>query len=96
VNKVSSCCRRCSGLLIVCLWLWSCAAPGFIPSGSKPLGTYRGALYGNVYDGPIEVGLFQAPDGRCFLLASQRPGDYHPERDGRLSGKITWLHHRPA
>jgi hypothetical protein len=48
--------------LWLCILLAGCAA-GFIPKGSQLLGTYKGILRGNVYDGPIQVQLFQTPEG---------------------------------
>jgi len=48
--------------LWLCILLAGCAA-GSIPKGSQLLGTYKGILRGNVYDGPIQVQLFQTPEG---------------------------------
>jgi hypothetical protein len=48
--------------LWLCFLLLGCAA-GSIPKGSHLLGTYKGILWGNVYDGPIQVQLFQTPEG---------------------------------
>jgi len=48
--------------LILFVWLGfllvGCVA-GSIPNGSQLLGTFKGILRGNVYDGPIQVQLFQ-------------------------------------
>ena len=49
------------GLLLV-----GCVA-GSIPTGSQLLGTYKGLLRGNVYDGPIQVQLFQTQEGETIF-----------------------------
>jgi len=51
-------------MLMLCLGLTlaGCAAMTPVPEGSQPLGTYQGLVWGGV-DGPIQVDLFQAPNG---------------------------------
>jgi hypothetical protein len=53
--------------LWLCILLAGCAA-GSIPKGSQLLGTYKGILRGNVYDGPIQVQLFQTPEGDTIFM----------------------------
>jgi hypothetical protein len=53
--------------LVICGLLSGCAATGGIPEGSSLLGVYKGILRGNVFDGPIEVELFQTPEGHTVF-----------------------------
>lgn len=59
---------RASRILLLgwVVMLASCAA-GTVPQGSQSLGTYKGILRGNVFDGPIQVQLFQTPDGETIF-----------------------------
>lgn len=56
--------KYASRMLMLCLGLTlaGCAAMTPVPEGSQPLGTYQGLVWGGV-DGPIQVNLFQAPNG---------------------------------
>ena len=49
--------------LLACALLAGCAVTGGIPEGARPIGVYHGVLQGNVYDGPIEVELFETRSG---------------------------------
>jgi hypothetical protein len=49
-------------LLGLVLTLAGCAAINPVPEGSQPLGTYQGLVWGGI-DGPIQIELFQAPNG---------------------------------
>jgi len=62
MKKVS----RILPLLWLCVLLAGCAA-GSIPKGSQLLGTYKGILRGNVYDGPIQVQLSLTPEGETIF-----------------------------
>ena len=53
--------------LLACGVLAGCAATGGIPEGARPVGVYHGVLQGNVYDGPIEVELFEARSGETLF-----------------------------
>jgi hypothetical protein len=44
-----------------------CAATGGIPEGARSIGVYNGMLSGNVYDGPIEVELFETKSGETLF-----------------------------
>jgi hypothetical protein len=57
--------KKMSGILLA-LWmgaLFAGCAIDPIPKGTQPLETYNGILRGNVYDGPIQVDLFQTQEG---------------------------------
>jgi hypothetical protein len=56
----------CILLIASSVLLTSCVA-GLVPQGSQSLGTYRGILRGNVFDGPIQVQVFQTPDGETIF-----------------------------
>ncbi len=57
--------KKISGILLA-LWMGAllagCAIDP-IPKGSQPLATFKGILRGNVYDGPIQVTLFETQEG---------------------------------
>jgi len=55
-------------ILLFCwgVMLTSCVA-GSVPQGSQSLGTYKGILRGNVFDGPLQVQLFQTPEGETIF-----------------------------
>jgi hypothetical protein len=46
--------------------LMGCVA-GTVPHGSHSVGTYQGILRGNVFDSPIQVQVFQTPDGQTLF-----------------------------
>jgi len=49
-------------LAIVCL-LISCAEVKFIPKGSQSLGVYKGSFSGDMWQGDLQIHLFQTPEG---------------------------------
>jgi hypothetical protein len=53
--------------LLMCGVVAGCAATGGIPEGSRAIGFYQGLLTGNVYDGPIEVELFETRSGEMLF-----------------------------
>jgi hypothetical protein len=54
-------------LAVVCGIVAGCAATGGIPDGARAVGVYAGKLTGNVYDGPIEVELFETAAGETVF-----------------------------
>jgi hypothetical protein len=84
-------------ILMVC---WSAmlagCATGAVPQGARLLGTYNGILRGNVFDSPIQVQLFQTPDGEAIFtgrfLNTIYGGEYYfrgTVEGRRLDGKIS-------
>ena len=69
--------------------LTSCVA-GLVPQGSQSLGTYRGILRGNVFDGPIQVQVFQAPDGETIFTGQFANTIYDGEYyfRGTMTGRL--------
>ena len=69
--------------------LSSCVA-GLVPQGSQSLGAYRGILRGNVFDGPIQVQIFQTPDGETIFTGqfvnTLYDGEYYLR--GTVAGRI--------
>lgn len=69
--------------------LSSCVA-GLVPQGSQSLGAYRGILRGNVFDGPIQVQIFQTPDGETIFTGqfvnTLYDGEYYFR--GTVAGRI--------
>jgi hypothetical protein len=76
--------------LWLCFLLLGCAA-GSTPKGSQLLGTYKGILRGNVYDGPIQVQLFQTQEGDTIFtgkfMDTLADGEYYFR--GTVSGN--WM-----
>lgn len=76
--------------LWLCFLLLGCAA-GSVPKGSHLLGTYKGILRGNVYDGPIQVQLFQTQEGDTIFtgkfMDTLADGEYYFR--GTVSGN--WM-----
>ena len=76
--------------LWLCFLLLGCAA-GAIPKGSRWVGTYKGVLWGNVFDGPIQVQVFETPEGGTVFtghfVETLVGGEYHFR--GTVSGN--WM-----
>jgi hypothetical protein len=84
------------GITILCLGLTlaGCAALTPVPEGSQLVGTYQGLVWGGV-DGPIQVNLFQAPNGdtvfsgKLVNTANGAVSEFHGTVMGNLmEGKI--------
>ena len=85
--------------LLLALWMGAllagCAiAP--IPKDSQSLGTFKGILRGNVYDGPIQVDLFQTQEGDIIFtgqfMDTIAGGEYYfrgTVKDNQMEGKIS-------
>ncbi len=76
------------------LTLAGCAALTPVPEGSQLVGTYQGLVWGGV-DGPIQVNLFQAPNGdtvfsgKLVNTANGAVSEFHGTVMGNLmEGKI--------
>lgn len=50
-------------VLLCCGAAVGCAAMSGIPEGARSVGVYTGVLSGNVYDGPIELEVFETLSG---------------------------------
>lgn len=81
-------------LLSLGLTLAGCATLTPVPVGSQPLGTYQGLIWGGI-DGPIEVNLFQTPNGDTVFsgqlvnTANGAVSEFHGTVMGNfLEGKI--------
>jgi hypothetical protein len=92
--------KKLSGILLG-LWmgvlLAGCVSDP-VPKGTQSLGTFRGILRGNVYDGPIEVNLFQTQEGDTFFtgqFTDTIAGGNHNFRgtvnDNQMEGRISMV-----
>ena len=54
-------------LVLACGIVAGCAFTGGVPDGARPVGVYAGMLTGNVYDGPIEIELFETFAGETLF-----------------------------
>jgi hypothetical protein len=77
--------RRTGWIWVLLVGLAGCAASSHIPASATRLGSYRGGLVGNVFEGPITVELVQAADGQILFAGrfATPDGDYH------FRGKVT-------
>ncbi len=54
-------------LVLAAAALAGCTFTGGIPENARALGVYSGTLSGNVYDGPIEVEVFETAAGESLF-----------------------------
>lgn len=54
-------------LVLAAAALAGCAFTGGVPEGARALGVYNGTLSGNVYDGPIEIEVFETAAGETLF-----------------------------
>jgi hypothetical protein len=90
--------KKMTGILLA-LWMGAllagCAIDP-ISKGSQPLATFKGILRGNVYDGPIQVTLFENQEGGTIFtghfMDTIAGGEYYfrgTVKDYQMEGKIS-------